>query len=185
VAALVDLLVLEPTNPRGLYGVLDRLRAKLVQLPTGATGQARVPLAELLPPASALPSRTLLCASNRGRHPTLGALCDQLGARMAKLSEEIGGRYFSHAGVAPKPTCHERHRHDHAQRAPHHHLPYAWPVELAQQRAVVTPPSYPWQTVGAHRSTSTPRRRTSTCAPTRSATTCCISCSTCRTSRCG
>jgi len=42
----------------------------------------------------------LLCASNRqGRHVTLGALCDQLGARMAKLSEEIGGRYFSHAGV--------------------------------------------------------------------------------------
>ncbi|WP_286880156.1 circularly permuted type 2 ATP-grasp protein [Cupriavidus sp. UBA2526] len=100
VPALVDLLVLDPTNPRGIYGVLDRLRAKLVQLPTGATGQTRVPLAEMLPPASALPSRTLLCASNRqGRQTTLGALCDQLGARMAKLSEEIGGRYFSHAGV--------------------------------------------------------------------------------------
>ena len=27
---------------------------------------------------------------------------------------------------------------------------YAWPVELAQQRAVVTPPSCAWQTVGAH-----------------------------------
>ncbi len=103
VAALVDLLVLEPTNPRGLYGVLDRLREKLAQLPTGATGQARVPLAELLPPASALPSRTLLCERDAaGRHPRLAALCDQLGARMAKLSEEIGGRYFSHAGVSPE-----------------------------------------------------------------------------------
>jgi transglutaminase-like putative cysteine protease len=28
---------------------------------------------------------------------------------------------------------------------------YEWPVEHAQQRAVVTPPSYPWQAVGAHR----------------------------------
>lgn len=103
VPALVDLLVLDATNPRGLYGVLDRLREKLVQLPTGATGQARVPLAELLPPASALPSRTVLCATDdEGRHATLAALCDQLGARMAKLSDEIGGRYFSHAGVAPE-----------------------------------------------------------------------------------
>jgi uncharacterized circularly permuted ATP-grasp superfamily protein/uncharacterized alpha-E superfamily protein len=103
VAALVDLLVLEPTNPRGLYGVLDRLREKLAQLPTGATAQARVPLAELLPPASALPSRSLLCERDaHGRHPRLAALCDQLGARMAKLSDEIGGRYFSHAGVAPE-----------------------------------------------------------------------------------
>ncbi|WP_066734715.1 circularly permuted type 2 ATP-grasp protein [Cupriavidus sp. D384] len=102
VAALVDLLVLEPTNPRGLYGVLDRLRDKLAQLPTGATGQTRVPLAELLPPASALPSRSLLCERDKDRYPKLAALCDQLGARMAKLSDEIGGRYFSHAGVAPE-----------------------------------------------------------------------------------
>lgn len=102
VAALVDLLVLEPTNPRGIYGVLDRLRDKLAQLPAGATAQARVPLAELLPPASALPSRSLLCESAGGRYARLAALCDQLGARMARLSEEIGGRYFSHAGVAPE-----------------------------------------------------------------------------------
>ncbi|WP_441624524.1 transglutaminase family protein [Cupriavidus sp. RAF12] len=27
---------------------------------------------------------------------------------------------------------------------------YAWPVEHAQQRAVVTPPSYPWQAVSCH-----------------------------------
>lgn len=27
---------------------------------------------------------------------------------------------------------------------------YAWPVEHAQQRAVVTPPAYPWQAVHAH-----------------------------------
>jgi hypothetical protein len=55
----------------------------------------------MLPPASALPSRTLLCTRDRqGRYVTLEAMCDQLGARMAKLSDEIGGRYFSHAGVA-------------------------------------------------------------------------------------
>jgi len=102
VPALVDLLVLEPTNPRGLYGVLDRLRDKLAQLPAGTHAQARVPLAELLPPVSALPSRTLLCQRDQDRFMKLSALCDQLGARMARLSEEIGGRYFSHAGVAPE-----------------------------------------------------------------------------------
>lgn len=103
VPTLVDLLVLEPTNPRGLYGVLDRLRDKLVQIPPGTSSQARVPLAEMLPPASALPSRSLLCeADGTGRYGKLAALCDQLGERMARLSEEIRVRYFSHAGVAPE-----------------------------------------------------------------------------------
>lgn len=111
VPTLVELLVMDPTNPRGLYGVLDRLRAKLAQVPTGNSGQARVPLAELLPPASALPSRALLCevdagdgnstgqdaGEGTGRYGKLAALCDQLGERMARLSEEIGARYFIHA----------------------------------------------------------------------------------------
>ena len=33
---------------------------------------------------------------------------------------------------------------------------YEWPVEHAQQRAVVTPPSYPWQAVSAHRAAVDP-----------------------------
>ncbi|WP_354681307.1 circularly permuted type 2 ATP-grasp protein [Cupriavidus plantarum] len=105
-AALVQLLVIEPTNPRGLYGVLERLRDKLAQIPAGSSGQARVPLVEMLPPASALPSLTRLVEADAGvteqrRHAKLAALCDHLGERMARISEEIASRYFSHAGAAP------------------------------------------------------------------------------------
>lgn len=101
-APLVQLLVIEPTNPRGLYGVLERLRDKLAQIPAGTSGQARVPLVEMLPPATALPSLTgLVEADPAGRHAKLAALCDHLGERMARISEEIASRYFSHAGAAP------------------------------------------------------------------------------------
>ncbi|KWR88108.1 circularly permuted type 2 ATP-grasp protein [Cupriavidus sp. IDO] len=103
IAAIVDLLVLEPTNPRGIYGVLDRLRAKLAQLTPGGSGQSRVPLAELLPRASALPRRAVLCeADASGYYAALAALCSQLGERMARVSDEISARYFSHAGVNPE-----------------------------------------------------------------------------------
>ncbi|CAG9175613.1 hypothetical protein LMG32289_03360 [Cupriavidus pampae] len=102
ITALVELLVIEPSNPRGLYGVLERLRDKLAQIPPGATGQARVRLVEMLPPASALPSLTRLVEADAdGRHARLSALCDHLGERMARVSEEIASRYFSHAGAAP------------------------------------------------------------------------------------
>ncbi len=101
-AALVDLLVLEPTNPRGLYGVLDRLRAKLAQIPAGGAGTARVSLAELLPPAGALPSRTPLCAVDAsGRHAALAALCPQPLECMTRLSDEIGARHLRHSGPVP------------------------------------------------------------------------------------
>jgi len=103
IAAIVDLLVVDSTNPRGLYGVLDRLRAKLEQLSPGGNAHTRVPLAELLPPASALPPRAVLCeADSTGNYGALAALCRQLGERMARVSDEISARYFSHAGAYPE-----------------------------------------------------------------------------------
>lgn len=103
-AALVDLLVLEPANPRGLYGVLERLRGKLVQLAPGGSAQARVPLAELLPAPSALPTRAALCEAlcdGEGDAANLSALCRLFIERMARVSDEISARYFSHAAAKP------------------------------------------------------------------------------------
>jgi uncharacterized circularly permuted ATP-grasp superfamily protein/uncharacterized alpha-E superfamily protein len=103
-AALVDLLVLEPANPRGLYGVLERLRGKLAQLAPGGSAQARVPLVELLPAPSALPTRAALCealCTDDGDAANLSALCRQFIERMARVSDEIGARYFSHAAANP------------------------------------------------------------------------------------
>jgi uncharacterized circularly permuted ATP-grasp superfamily protein/uncharacterized alpha-E superfamily protein len=104
-AALVDLLVLEPTNPRGLYGLLERLRGKLLQLAPGGSAQSRVPLAELLPAISALPTRAALCESlceSDGDPAALAALCRQFIERMARVSDEISARYFSHAAANPE-----------------------------------------------------------------------------------
>ncbi|MFC4522682.1 circularly permuted type 2 ATP-grasp protein [Cupriavidus pinatubonensis] len=104
-AALVELLVLEPTNPRGLYGLLERLRNKLEQLAPGGSAQTRVPLAELLPAPSALPTRAALCEplGEAGGDPAaLSALCQLFIERMGRVSDEISARYFSHAGANPE-----------------------------------------------------------------------------------
>ncbi|ODV44373.1 hypothetical protein AWV79_08695 [Cupriavidus sp. UYMMa02A] len=104
-AALVDLLVLEPTNPRGLYGLLERLRGKLEQLAPEGSAHARVPLVDLLPAPGALPSRAALCEAlgdADGDPAALSALCRQFIERMVRVSDEISARYFSHAGASPE-----------------------------------------------------------------------------------
>lgn len=98
VPALLDLLVIDPTNPRGLYGVYDRLRKKLDEIAVAAGGTRRAPFAELMPPVAALPTLEQLCEPGEsGRFPVLLDLCEQLGAYVAAASNEISARYFSHA----------------------------------------------------------------------------------------
>ncbi|WP_116135710.1 circularly permuted type 2 ATP-grasp protein [Trinickia diaoshuihuensis] len=94
VPALIDLLVVDPTNPRGLYGVYDRLAAKLDEIARAAGGP---PMAAVLP----LPTLEDLCATDaQGRYATLVALCDALAARVAAASDDISARYFIHADRA-------------------------------------------------------------------------------------
>ena len=97
VPALIDLVVVDPTNPRGLYGVYDRLTAKLDEIARAAGGPAREPM----PAVSSLPSLERLCATDaEGRYVTLVALCDELAAYVAAASDEISARYFIHADRA-------------------------------------------------------------------------------------
>jgi uncharacterized circularly permuted ATP-grasp superfamily protein/uncharacterized alpha-E superfamily protein len=100
VPALIDLLVVEPTNPRGLYGVYSRLRKKLDEIAVAAGSVRRTPLAELMPPVEALPALERLCVTDMdGGYAELIDLCDQLGAYVATVSNEISARYFSHANT--------------------------------------------------------------------------------------
>ncbi len=97
---LLDLLVVEPTNPRSLYGVYARLRNKLDDLPASAAHQHRAPLSSLLPPVATLPRLEALCVTDHDRqHGGLVQLCAHLSAIMAALSNEISVRYFSHANA--------------------------------------------------------------------------------------
>ncbi len=98
---LLDLLVVEPTNPRSLYGVYVRLRNKLDDLPTAAAHANHAPLSSLLPSPDTLPALEALCVMDpHGRYVALIELCTQLGTIMASLSNEISVRYFSHASTS-------------------------------------------------------------------------------------
>ncbi|TDV11440.1 circularly permuted type 2 ATP-grasp protein [Paraburkholderia caballeronis] len=95
--ALLDLLVVDPANPRGLYGVFDRLRKKLGEIPAAA-GVRRAPLSDLMPAIDTLPDLERLCTTDAaGGYPVLVEVCDQLGACVAAVSNEISVRHFSHA----------------------------------------------------------------------------------------
>jgi uncharacterized circularly permuted ATP-grasp superfamily protein/uncharacterized alpha-E superfamily protein len=101
VPALLDQLVIYPANPRGLYGVYDRLRGRLGEMPVAASATRRAPFADLMPAVDTLPDLERLCATDAaGGYPVLRAACEQLGACAAGMSNEISARYFSHANRA-------------------------------------------------------------------------------------
>ncbi len=101
VPALIDLVVVDPTNPRGLYGVYERLAKKLDEIAAAAGGVARRPFGEAMPPVSSLPSLERLCSTDaQGRYATLTALCAELAGHVAGASSEISARYFIHADNA-------------------------------------------------------------------------------------
>ncbi|ALF90530.1 MULTISPECIES: circularly permuted type 2 ATP-grasp protein [Ralstonia solanacearum species complex] len=100
VPALLDLLVVEPTNPRGLYGVYARLCVKLGEIERAAAGTRRTPFAMMMPPVDTLPTLEALCETDAdGRYANLIGVCDRLGDCVAVASNEISARYFSHAST--------------------------------------------------------------------------------------
>ena len=103
VPALIDLIVVDQTNPRGLYGVYARLRTKLDEIAAAAGGTRRAQamrFSDLLVHADALPDLTALCDTREdGRHDALIVLCDRLIASVGAASNEVSARYFSHANT--------------------------------------------------------------------------------------
>jgi uncharacterized alpha-E superfamily protein len=95
--ALVDLLVLDDTNPRAFAGTLRRLRTELGKLP-GAT-EWRDAMRELLPRAGGgLTIDDIRGLSGVATRERVATLASALAAQAATLSDLIGQRYFSHAG---------------------------------------------------------------------------------------
>ncbi len=95
--ALVDLLVLDDTNPRAFAGTLRRLRTEVGKLPGSPAW--RDELLALLPAQGA----GLTLASLRDATPVvvqsqMAALAARLCTGAANLSDRIGQRYFAHAG---------------------------------------------------------------------------------------
>ena len=94
--ALVDLLVLDDTNPRAFAGTLRRLRTELGKLPGPATG--REALSSLFPRQGAgLILEDLRNLDGSALKQRITALAIQLGASAARVSDLIGQRYFAHA----------------------------------------------------------------------------------------
>ncbi len=94
---LVDLLVLEPANPRSLARAARVLKRELARLPADGADAMQLLIPE---PASWPPLRSLCERGADGRHDALLALIDRLLAGATTLSDAIGERYFSHAGDA-------------------------------------------------------------------------------------
>jgi len=100
IPALLNLLVLEPANPRSIACVLGVLRKELARLPGAADGPGAA-LADLLPvPAEGAAAGTALAAlcerDGQGRYQALLDLAAQLDAAASALSNDISRRYFSH-----------------------------------------------------------------------------------------
>jgi uncharacterized alpha-E superfamily protein len=97
--ALVDLLVLDDTNPRAFAGTLRRLRTELGKLP-GPEAWREELRAHLPEQGAGLTLDALRHASAATMQGEVAALAARLGQGAARLSDMIGRRYFAHAGAA-------------------------------------------------------------------------------------
>jgi len=96
--ALTDLLVLDDSNPRALACVLRRLRTELGKLP-GAHDEL---LARLPQQGAGLSLEELDEMSDAALRDRLAALAARVADAGSRLSEEIGGRFFSHADAVQR-----------------------------------------------------------------------------------
>jgi uncharacterized alpha-E superfamily protein len=98
VPPLIDLLVVEPTNPRGLYGVYRRLCSKLAEISQGAGRAAHSDFSEAMRLAASLRGLERLCTTDEnGLYAELIGVCDELESHVSAAAFEISARFFSHA----------------------------------------------------------------------------------------
>jgi uncharacterized circularly permuted ATP-grasp superfamily protein/uncharacterized alpha-E superfamily protein len=95
--ALVDVLVLDDTNPRSLAGVLRRLRTEISRLPAvgGEDGGPRALLAALPPQGAGLSLQDLAAAGDAGLAQALLAQCRNLHQAALGLADRVGQRHFT------------------------------------------------------------------------------------------
>lgn len=95
--ALTDLLVLDDTNPRACACILRRLRTELRKLPVDAPS-AEALLAALPAQGPGLALQELCDLDDDALRRRLLALATQLAQAGARLSDELGQRFFAHVG---------------------------------------------------------------------------------------
>lgn len=93
--ALIDLLVMDAENPRALACCVQHLRAALARLPERAADEGNHSLVELLPDPQTWVLGALCARNEDGRYPALEALASELIGAAARVSDEIGLRYFA------------------------------------------------------------------------------------------
>jgi uncharacterized alpha-E superfamily protein len=93
--ALVDLLVLDDTNPRAWAGVLRRLRTELRKLP-GSPTVIDALLARLPAQSAGLALEELRGVDDEGICERLVVLADGLIDGASRLADDIGLHYFAH-----------------------------------------------------------------------------------------
>ncbi len=98
VIALIDLLVLDDTNPRAFAGTLRRLRTELSKLP-GPQAWRNDMLALLPIKGSGLALDDLRAADAPAMQSLVRALAERLEGRAAQLSELVSQRYFAHGSA--------------------------------------------------------------------------------------
>jgi uncharacterized circularly permuted ATP-grasp superfamily protein/uncharacterized alpha-E superfamily protein len=96
--ALVDLLVLDDTNPRAFAGTLRRLRTELGKLPGPEAWRDEL-RAQLPEQGAGLTLEALRRASAPTTQAEVAALAARLAQGAARVSDLIGQRYFAHAGA--------------------------------------------------------------------------------------
>ena len=94
--ALVDLLVVDDTNPRAWAGVLRRLRTELRKLP-GDSASIEALLARLPAQGAGMTLDELRGADDAEITRRLDTLAGRLIDGGWQLAEDIGLRYFAHA----------------------------------------------------------------------------------------
>ena len=102
--ALVDVLVLDDTNPRSLAGVLRRLRSEIGRLPpvAGEGGGPQALLSALPAQGAGLGLQELAAGGEAGLAQTLRAHCRGLHGAALGLADAVGQRHFTLAeSLAP------------------------------------------------------------------------------------
>ena len=96
---VVDLLLLDDANPRGVAFQLDRLKQHVEQLPETPTPGRRSPESKLVTDAIAaiqLVDLDELCEARQGRRPRLTALLDRVQNDLGGLSDALTRDYLTH-----------------------------------------------------------------------------------------
>ncbi len=101
--SVLELLLLDPTNPRSLIYQVEQLREQLADLPRDRPREKSREERLVLDAATTLElcemEKLLRSEQLTGRHPALEELLDHVGARLSQVSDTLTERLFAHTAA--------------------------------------------------------------------------------------